>query len=135
MDILISVALPVSLVIIMLSLGVGLSFADFARVKAFAIGAVAQVLLLALIAYVTVSVFALPGELAVGIMLLSFAPGGVTSNMLCKLSKGDVALSVSPNNCARCANRQSLFQGCPDHGDPCRAELSWGSADPVGKAA
>ncbi|MEL6565888.1 MAG: bile acid:sodium symporter family protein [Pseudomonadota bacterium] len=91
--------LPLSLAIIMLSLGVGLTVGDFARVlrapKAFAIGAVAQVILLPIAAFATATAFGLPPELAVGFMLLSFCPGGVTSNMVAKLSRGDVALSVS----------------------------------------
>lgn len=99
MDILINVVLPLSLAIIMLSLGVGLTFADFARVlrtpKAFAIGAVAQIILLPLVTYGIVRAFGLGPEIAVGFMLLSFCPGGVTSNMITRLSRGDVALSVS----------------------------------------
>lgn len=99
MDILINVVLPLSLAIIMLSLGIGLTVADFARVlkapKAFAVGAIAQVVLLPIVAFGIVSVFGLPPELAVGMMLLSFCPGGVTSNMVAKLARGDVALSVS----------------------------------------
>ena len=99
MDILINVVLPLSLAIIMLSLGIGLTVADFARVlkapHAFAIGAVSQVVLLPLAAFAAATAFGLPPELAVGIMLLSFCPGGVTSNMVAKLSHGDVALSVS----------------------------------------
>ncbi len=99
MDLPVSVGLPVSLAIIMLSLGVGLEIADFRRVfsrrRAFAIGAMCQVLLLPLAAFVTVKLFALPPEIAVGFMILSFCPGGVTSNILSKLAKGDVALSVS----------------------------------------
>ncbi|WP_299373142.1 bile acid:sodium symporter family protein [uncultured Tateyamaria sp.] len=99
MDILINVVLPLSLAVIMLSLGVGLTFADFGRVlrmpKAFAIGAVAQVVVLPIVAYVTVLTFGLRAEIAVGVMLLSFCPGGVTSNMVSRLARGDVALSVS----------------------------------------
>ena len=99
MDILINVVLPLSLAIIMLSLGIGLTFNDFARVmtrfKAFAVGAMSQLILLPLIAYIIATLFGLPAELAVGLMLLSFCPGGVTSNMIAKLAKGDVALSVS----------------------------------------
>lgn len=99
MDILINVVLPLSLAIIMLSLGVGLTFADFARVlrtpKAFAIGAVAQIILLPVVTYGIVRAFGLGPEIAVGFMLLSFCPGGVTSNMITRLSRGDVALSVS----------------------------------------
>ncbi|MEL7131162.1 MAG: bile acid:sodium symporter family protein [Pseudomonadota bacterium] len=99
MDILVNVVLPLSLAIIMLSLGIGLTFADFGRVlrtpKAFAIGAVAQVLLLPAVTYVIVRAFDLPPVIAVGFMLLSFCPGGVTSNMIARLSQADVALSVS----------------------------------------
>ncbi|WP_170400469.1 bile acid:sodium symporter family protein [Ruegeria arenilitoris] len=99
MDLLINVGLPLSLAVIMLSLGVGLHVADFQRVLTrgypFAIGALSQVVLLPIAAFVTVKLFALPPEIAVGFMLLSFCPGGVTSNILSKLAKGDVALSVS----------------------------------------
>ncbi|WP_299045614.1 bile acid:sodium symporter family protein [uncultured Tateyamaria sp.] len=99
MDILVNVVLPLSLAIIMLSLGIGLTFADFGRVlrtpKAFATGAIAQVILLPGVTYCVVRAFGLPAEIAVGFMLLSFCPGGVTSNMLARLSRGDVALSVS----------------------------------------
>ncbi|MEO1107507.1 MAG: bile acid:sodium symporter family protein [Pseudomonadota bacterium] len=99
MDFLISVGLPISLAIIMLSLGIGLEIADFRRVLSrkipFAIGAVCQVVLLPISAFATVTLFGFPPEIAVGFMLLSFCPGGVTSNILTKLAKGDVALSVS----------------------------------------
>lgn len=99
MDLLINVVLPLSLAIIMLSLGVGLTLGDFARVltrpKAFAIGAVSQVALLPLVAYGVVTAFGIAPELAVGFMLLALCPGGVTSNMISRLAQGDVALSVS----------------------------------------
>lgn len=91
--------LPVSLAVIMLSLGIGLEAADFRRVLSrrfpFAIGAVSQVFILPLVAFATVKLFALPPAIAVGFMLLSFCPGGVTSNILSRLAKADVALSVS----------------------------------------
>ncbi|WP_170573224.1 bile acid:sodium symporter family protein [Ruegeria atlantica] len=99
MDLLINVGLPLSLAIIMLSLGVGLHVDDFKRVLSrgypFAIGALSQVVLLPIAAFVIVKLYALPPEIAVGFMLLSFCPGGVTSNILSKLARGDVALSVS----------------------------------------
>lgn len=83
----------------MLSLGIGLEAADFRRVISrrypFAIGAVCQVVLLPVVALVMVKIFALRPAIAVGFMLLSFCPGGVTSNILSKLAKADVALSVS----------------------------------------
>ncbi|MFA3918130.1 bile acid:sodium symporter family protein [Ruegeria hyattellae] len=99
MDFLINVGLPLSLAIIMLSLGVGLEIADFRRVLtrkyAFAVGAVSQVILLPLTAFAIAHLFGLPPQIAAGFMLLSFCPGGVTTNILSKLAKGDVALSVS----------------------------------------
>ena len=99
MDILINVVLPLSLAIIMLSLGIGLTIGDFARVaqrpKAFSIGAVSQVILVPVLTYLVVRAFGLSGEIALGFMLLSLCPGGVTSNMISKLARGDVALSVS----------------------------------------
>ncbi|WP_425043660.1 bile acid:sodium symporter family protein [Primorskyibacter sp. S87] len=99
LDFLVNVGLPVSLAIIMLSLGVELEVADFKRVARrglpFVIGALSQVILLPLTAFVIVSVAGLPPEISVGIMLLALCPGGVTSNILSKLAQGDVALSVS----------------------------------------
>ena len=99
MDTLINVVLPLALAFIMLSLGIGLTFGDFGRVfkrlHAFGIGAGAQLVLIPLTTYIIVRLFGLPPEMGLGFMLLSFCPGGVTSNMITKLAKGDVALSVS----------------------------------------
>lgn len=99
MGVLLAVFLPLSLAIIMFSLGLGLTVGDFRRVLiqpfAFAIGAVNQVVLLPLVALAVAMVFQLPAELAVGMMILSFCPGGVTSNILAKFARGDVALSVT----------------------------------------
>ncbi|MEM6372491.1 MAG: bile acid:sodium symporter family protein [Pseudomonadota bacterium] len=99
MDILLNVVLPLSLAIIMFSLGIGLTLGDFARVlkapRAFAAGAVAQVIVLPLVAFATAIAFGLPPALAAGLMLLSFCPGGVTSNVISKWAQADVALSVS----------------------------------------
>ncbi len=99
MGILISVFLPLALAFIMFSLGLSLTVDDFKRVLvrpfAFLIGAINQMLLLPLVAFVLAVSFSLPPELAVGLMILSFCPGGVTSNIMAKLAKGDVALSVS----------------------------------------
>lgn len=99
MDIFVNVALPLSLVVIMLSLGIGLTLDDFKRVmirpQAFAIGAGAQIAFVPLMTYILILMFGITGELAVGIMLLSLCPGGVTTNIATKIAKGDVALSVS----------------------------------------
>lgn len=99
MGILLSVFLPLSLAIIMFSLGIGLTLADFKRVGArpfaFGVGAVNQMVLLPIIGFAIAVLFGLPGELALGLMILAFCPGGVTSNILTKFAKGDVALSIS----------------------------------------
>lgn len=99
MDTLITVFLPLALAVIMFSLGLGLTVADFARVvtqpRAYALGAVSQLIVIPLVAYALALAFRLSPELAVGMMILSLSPGGVTSNLLTKLAKGDVALAVS----------------------------------------
>lgn len=99
MDILVNVFLPLSLAVIMFSLGVGLTPADFRRVAergwVFTVGALCQIVLLPLVAYFVVWLFGLNGAIAAGVMLLSFCPGGVTTNVISKLAGGDVALSVS----------------------------------------
>lgn len=96
---LLNVFLPLSLAFIMFSLGLGLTLGDFARVvslpKAFFAGAFSQIVLLPLIAFALLHVFSLPPELALGVMILSFCPGGVTSNLITKLAGGAVALSVT----------------------------------------
>ena len=99
MDILVSVVLPLGLAFIMFSLGVGLTMGDFVRVGqrpvAFLVGAFNQVLLLPIVTYFLVIAFGISGEIAVGFMILAACPGGVTSNLIARLAKGDVALSVS----------------------------------------
>lgn len=99
MDTLITVFLPLALAVIMFSLGLGLTVADFVRVvtqpRAYALGAVSQLVVIPLVAYALAVAFRLSPELAVGMMILSLSPGGVTSNLLTKLARGDVALAVS----------------------------------------
>lgn len=99
MDSLITVFLPLSLAVIMFSLGLGLTAADFKRVatqpKAFAVGAFSQLVTIPVVAYALAILFKLPPELALGLMILSLCPGGVTSNILTKLALGDLALSIS----------------------------------------
>ena len=90
---------PIALALIMLALGLGLTVKDFTRVvkqpKDFFVGLVCQLILLPVIAFVLIKVFNTPIELALGVMIIAAAPGGVTSNVLTKFSNGDVALSVS----------------------------------------
>lgn len=93
------VVLPISLAFIMLTLGLALRWADFKRVavqpKDFFVGAVSQVILLPLVAFALVSLWPIEPALAVGVMILAACPGGVTSNLLTHLARGDTALSVS----------------------------------------
>ena len=90
---------PIALALIMLGLGLGLTVKDFKRVltapKNFLVGIVCQLILLPIIAYLINLVLKLPTEIALGLMIIASAPGGVTSNVLTKFANGDVALSIS----------------------------------------
>ncbi len=90
---------PISLALIMLGLGLGLTGRDFLRVlnnpKDFLIGFACQLILLPVIAYILVLILNLPTVIAVGVMIIAAAPGGVTSNVMTKFANGDVALSIS----------------------------------------
>jgi len=90
---------PVCLAIIMFGLGLGLTIGDFTRViknpRDFLVGFLCQVILLPIIAFILINIISLPPEIALGVMVIAAAPGGVTSNILTKFADGDVALSVS----------------------------------------
>ena len=90
---------PISLALIMLGLGLGLTGRDFLRVlnnpKDFIIGFVCQLIILPVVAYIIVLIMDLPIEIALGIMIIAAAPGGVTTNVMTKFANGDVALSIS----------------------------------------
>ena len=90
---------PIALALIMLGLGLGLSTKDFLRIlknpKDFIVGLTCQLILLPIVAYILVSIFNTPIEIAIGVMIIAAAPGGVTSNVMTKFAKGDVALSIS----------------------------------------
>ena len=90
---------PIALAIIMLGLGLGLTVDDFLRVvkipRDFLVGFLCQVILLPIIAFILIKIIPMPIEIALGVMVIAAAPGGVTSNILTKFANGDVALSVS----------------------------------------
>ncbi|WP_440911724.1 bile acid:sodium symporter family protein [Candidatus Pelagibacter sp.] len=90
---------PLILALIMLGLGLGLKFEDFTRVlkvpKDFVIGLFSQLIILPIVAYVLILILKTPPEIAIGVMIIAAAPGGVTSNILTKFANGDVALSIS----------------------------------------
>ena len=90
---------PLCLAIIMFGLGLGLTVADFKRVitipRDFIVGFFGQVIILPIIAFILIHLISMPPEIALGVMVIAAAPGGVTSNILTKFANGDVALSVT----------------------------------------
>ena len=90
---------PIALALIMLGLGLGLSIKDFTRIlkvpKDFFIGLFSQLIILPIVAFLIVITFDFPLPIAVGLMIIAAAPGGVTSNILTKFANGDIALSIS----------------------------------------
>jgi len=90
---------PIILALIMLGLGLGLKIEDFIKIvktpKDFFIGFISQLIILPLVAYSLIIIFRTPPEIAIGVMIIAAAPGGVTSNILTKFANGDVALSIT----------------------------------------
>ena len=90
---------PIILALIMLGLGLGLKYEDFSRIlkapKNFFVGLISQLIILPLVAYFLIIILRTPPEIAIGVMIIAAAPGGVTSNILTKFADGDVALSIS----------------------------------------
>ena len=90
---------PIVLALIMLGLGLGLSVKDFTRIlrnpKDFFVGFFSQLVILPIVALGVALILNLPTALAIGLMIIAAAPGGVTSNVLTKFANGDVALSIS----------------------------------------
>jgi len=95
----IDIFLPLSLIFIMFTLGLGLTSKDFLNLintpKAFFVGIMNQMIILPLVAFIILSLMGITKEIAVGMMILASCPGGVTSNIITKLAKGDTALSIS----------------------------------------
>ena len=77
----IDILLPLSLIFIMFSLGIGLTIDNFKDIfkkpKSFIIGLLNQMLILPIIAFFIIMFFGLEEEIAVGFMILSCCPGGV----------------------------------------------------------
>ena len=90
---------PIILALIMLGLGLGLKIDDFTRIlktpKDFFVGFFSQLIILPLVAYLLIIILKVEPEIAMGLMIIAAAPGGVTSNILTKFANGDVALSIS----------------------------------------
>ena len=90
---------PIILALIMLGLGLGLKIEDFIRIlktpKDFIVGFISQLIIIPIVAYLLIIMLKTPPELAIGVMIIAAAPGGVTSNILTKFANGDVALSIT----------------------------------------
>ena len=99
MGIVSDIVLPIGLALIMFALGLGLTISDFIRIvkapRDFIIGVAFQIFLLPIIAFLLITIWTLPPEIALGVMIIAAAPGGVTSNILTSFARGDVALSIS----------------------------------------
>ena len=90
---------PIILALIMLGLGLGLKVENFTRVlktpKDFFVGFFSQLIILPIVAYLLIIILKTPPEIAIGVMIIAAAPGGITSNILTKFANGDVALSIT----------------------------------------
>ena len=93
------IALPLGLVFIMFSLGMGLVKEDFLVVlkapRGVIVGMANLLIVAPLLAAGVAAVFNLPPVLAVGLVLLGAAPGGTMANLLTHLARGETALSVT----------------------------------------
>jgi BASS family bile acid:Na+ symporter len=103
MDIITQVILPLILAFIMFSMGLSLIVDDFKRVakfpKAFITGAALQIISLPVLAFFLTKFWVTTGNVepafAVGVIIVAACPGGVTSNLMTHLGRGDTALSIS----------------------------------------
>ena len=90
---------PIALALIMLGLGLGLTLVDFKKIlqtpRIFLLGIFSQIILLPIIAFILILLIKVPLGIALGVMIIAAAPGGVTSNVMTKFANGDVALSIS----------------------------------------
>lgn len=94
-----SVFLPISLIIIMFGMGMSLTIQDFKRIalypKAVFVGLLNQLFILPLIGLLVISIYPLSPEFKIGLLILTFCPGGTTSNLISYLAKADLALSIT----------------------------------------
>lgn len=94
-----SVILPLAIAIIMVTLGMTLTVADFRRIatqpKPVIIGLFCQMLLLPLLGFAVAGIFALPAIYAISLVLLAVSPDGATSNLIIHAGDGDRALGIT----------------------------------------
>lgn len=92
------ILIPVGLILIMFSIGLGLQVSDFNQIlrrpRAVITILVMQMVFLPISAFVISLLLEMPPELCLGLVLIAACPGGITSNMLTRLARGDAALSV-----------------------------------------
>ena len=90
--------IPVGLGVIMLGMGMTLTFSDFKEVltmpKWVALGITAQFLIMPAVGWTVATLFGLPDQFKLGIILVSCCPGGTASNVVTYLARGNLALSV-----------------------------------------
>ena len=91
--------IPYLLGIVMFGMGITLTFNDFSEVvkhpKSVIVGVVGQFVIMPAIAFALAKLFALPTDLAIGVILVGACPGGTSSNVMTYLAKGNTALSVA----------------------------------------
>jgi bile acid:Na+ symporter, BASS family len=94
-----SVILPLSIAIIMVTLGMTLTVADFRRIftqpKPVLVGLFCQMILLPLLGFAVAGIFALPAIYAISLILLAVSPDGATSNLIIHAGDGDRALGIT----------------------------------------
>jgi bile acid:Na+ symporter, BASS family len=94
-----SIILPLAIAIIMVTLGMTLTIADFKRIfsspKPIFIGLLCQMLLLPILGFAVASIFALPAVYAISLILLAVSPDGATSNLIIHAGDGDRALGIT----------------------------------------
>lgn len=85
--------------LIMFGMGTELSLQDFTRIvqmpKGVIVGILCQYTIMPFVGFGVAHLFNFPPEIAAGIILVGCSPSGLASNVMCYLSKGNLALSVS----------------------------------------
>jgi len=98
-DLVLAFALPVTLFLMMFSMGTTLRLADFGalveRPGCVVVGLGSQLLLLPLLALLLLAGLPMTSEIYVGFVILALSPGGTTSNLFSYLADGNVALSIA----------------------------------------
>lgn len=96
-----------ALAVIMLGMGLTLTFDDFRRMannpRPVVFGFFAQFMIMPLLGWAIAMLLKLDTPFAVGLILVACCPGGTASNLVAFLARGDVALSVVMTTCTTMA--------------------------------